>query len=176
MTYHTDPERRDRGRGGARGLIAIIGVLVFALALAACGSSDSSSSSTSSNASSTTGGSASTGVKTAQQQLAPFQAAPTKIVITQPLKSAPPKGKKLVMLATADPNNVKLQKSLKSLAGMVNWSYDQVSYDPANPATRQAELQRLFNLLLARRRAFLNHELFGNLAEFPALLPHLQGR
>jgi hypothetical protein len=48
--------------------------------------------------------------------------------------------------------------------------------DPANPATRQAELQRLFNLLLARRRAFLNHELFGNLAEFPALLPHPQGR
>jgi hypothetical protein len=37
-------------------------------------------------------------------------------------------------------------------------------------------LQRLFNLLLARRLAFLDHELFGNLAEFPALLPHLQGR
>ena len=39
------------------------------------------------------------------------------------------------MLATADPNNVKLQNSLKSLAASVGWSYDQVSYDPANPAT-----------------------------------------
>jgi ribose transport system substrate-binding protein len=42
------------------------------------------------------------------------------------------------MLATSDPNNVKLQNSLKSLAASVGWSYDQVSYDPANPATFNA--------------------------------------
>ena len=42
------------------------------------------------------------------------------------------------MLATSDPNNVKLQNSLKSLAASVGWSYDQVSYDPANSATFNA--------------------------------------
>jgi ribose transport system substrate-binding protein len=135
MTFHTDPDRRDRGRGGARALIAAIAALAFALALAACGSSNDSSTSSGSTGSSTTGGSASAGVATAQKQLAPFQAAPTKIVISEPLKSVPPKGKKLVMLGTNDPNNVKLQKSLKNLAGLAGWSYDQVSYDPANPAT-----------------------------------------
>ena len=127
MTFHTE------GRRGARGLIALIGALVFALALAACGSNSSSTST--SSGSTTAGGSASAGVAKAKQQLAPFQAAPTKIVIDTPLKSVPPKGKKVVMLATADPNNVKLQNSLKSLAGLAGWSYDQVSYDPANPAT-----------------------------------------
>ena len=135
MTFQTDPARRDRGRGGARILMAVLGALVFALALAACGSSSSSTSSGSSSGSSTASGSASAGVATAKSQLAPFNAAPTKIGITTPLKSKPPTGKKLVMLGTADPNNVKLQKSLKSLAGTAGWSYDQVSYDPANPAT-----------------------------------------
>jgi len=48
--------------------------------------------------------------------------------------------------------------------------------DPANQNARQAELQRLFNLLLARRQAFLTHEPFNNLAEFPALLPQPQAR
>jgi ribose transport system substrate-binding protein len=135
MTFHTDRDHRDRGLGGARALIAVLGALVFALALAACGSSSSSTSSGSSSGSSTAGGAASGGVATAASQLAPFNAAPTKIVISQPLKSKPPTGKKLVMLGTADPNNVKLQKSLKNLAGLAGWSYDQVSYDPANPAT-----------------------------------------
>ena len=142
MTHHTGPDRRERGRPRARGLAAIIGTLVLALALAACGSSSSSSSSSSSASSSsggsstaaTTGG-ASAGVATAKTQLQPYEAIPTQITIKTPLKSPPPKGKKLVMLATADPNNVKLQNSLKSLAASVGWSYDQVSYDPANPAT-----------------------------------------
>jgi ribose transport system substrate-binding protein len=131
MTYHTD-----RGRRGAQGMTAVIAALVAALALAACGS-DSNSSGGSSNSSSSSGGS-SGGVKEAQTRLEKYKAAPTKILITEPLKSAPPKGKKLVMLGTNDPNNQKLQKSLKQLAGEVGWSYDSVSYDPANPATFKA--------------------------------------
>jgi ribose transport system substrate-binding protein len=119
-------------------------VLALALGVGACGgsrsdksssggSSTSSGSSTTSSSSSSSSGSG--GVATAQQQLSKFQATPTKITITTPLKSVPPKGKKLVMLGTNDPNNVKLQKSLKSLAALAGWSYDSVSYDPANPAT-----------------------------------------
>jgi ribose transport system substrate-binding protein len=107
------------------------------LALAACGSDSNSSSSTGSStaSSSSAGSSASAGVQKATSQLEPYKAAPTKITISEPLKSAPPKGKKIVMLGTNDPNNQKLQKSLKDLAGQVGWSYEGVSYDPANPAT-----------------------------------------
>jgi ribose transport system substrate-binding protein len=122
-----------------RGLAATIAAVVLALALAACGSDDNgstsnaSSSGSSSSSSSSSGGSA--GVQKAAAQLKPFEAAPTKILITEPLKGTPPKGKTLVMLGTADPNNKKLQDSFKSLAGLFGWNYSVVSYDPANPAT-----------------------------------------
>jgi ribose transport system substrate-binding protein len=142
MTYHTEPDRRNRGRRSARGLIVIIAAFVLALALAACGSDNSDNSSSSSGGSaasaSSSGSSDSSGIAKAKAELAKFTAAPTAIPITEPLKSAPPSGKKLVMLGTNDPNNVKLQKSLKQLAGLVNWQYEQVSYDPANPATFNA--------------------------------------
>jgi ribose transport system substrate-binding protein len=142
MTHHTEP-RRDRPRLGARGITAILAALVLALVVGACGSSNSSSSSSSSSGSSSSGssssggssGSGGGGVATAKSELAPFQKSPTKILITTPLKSTPPKGKKIVWLGTNDPNNVKLQKSMKSLAALAGWSYESVSYDPANPAT-----------------------------------------
>lgn len=138
MTDETGPRRRTRGRMSQFALAAS-GALVLALAVAACGSSSSSSSASAggstTSASNASSASSSGGVAAAQAQLQKYEAAPTQITIQTPLKSAPPKGKKLVMLATNDPNNVKLQQSLKSLASLVGWSYDQVSYDPANPAT-----------------------------------------
>jgi ribose transport system substrate-binding protein len=109
----------------------ILGMLVLALVFAACGSDDSSSSGSSSGSSSSGGA----GVEKAQAALEPYKAAPTQILIKEPLKSAPPKGKTLVMLGTNDPNNQKLQKSLKNLAAEAGWNYSTVSYDPANPAT-----------------------------------------
>jgi ribose transport system substrate-binding protein len=124
-----------------RGATTLVAAFALALAVAACGSDkkDNAATSSSSSASSSSGGSSdSGGIATAKAQLQKFQAAPTQITITDPLKSAPPSGKTLVMLGTNDPNNVKLQKSLKSLAGLVKWNYEQVNYDPANPATFKA--------------------------------------
>ena len=43
--------------------------------------------------------------------------------------------------------------------------------DSATVAARTAEQQRLYGLLLDRRRAFVNHPLFGNLVESGALMP-----
>jgi ribose transport system substrate-binding protein len=140
MTHHRGRRRRKKV-GMRQPALAAIGTLVLALAVAACGSSSSSSSSSSSaSAASTSGSSTSSpassgGVAAAQAQLQKYTATPTQITIQTPLKSAPSGSKKLVMLATPDPNNVKLQQSLKSLASLVGWSYEQVSYDPANPAT-----------------------------------------
>ena len=43
-------------------------------------------------------------------------------------QTAPPAGKTLVMLGTNDPNNQKLQKSLKEpRGGPPSWTYDSVS-------------------------------------------------
>jgi hypothetical protein len=43
--------------------------------------------------------------------------------------------------------------------------------DSAPAAARTAEQQRLYGLLLDRRKAFVNHPLFGNLVESDALMP-----
>jgi ribose transport system substrate-binding protein len=124
----------------ARGYIAIFGTLVLALALAACGSSSSSNSSSSGGSSASSsgstgssGGSGSTGA--AASALSQYKTLPTSINITTPLKSAPPKGKTIVMLGTNNPSNVIIQQGLSKLAKMAGWNYSLVSYDPANPGT-----------------------------------------
>ncbi len=119
-----------------RGFPAIIATLALALTFAACGSDDNASNSAASSGGSSSSSSGdAAGIATAQERLAPYQSAPTEISIKEPLKGTPPAGKNLVMLGTNDPNNQKLQKSLKELAGLAKWNYDVVSYDPANPAT-----------------------------------------
>ena len=135
MTHHTRRSRRTGGRPRVRGLAAILGALVLALAFAACGGDDSSSSSSASSSSGGSSADAGAGVAKAEAALAPYKAAPTKITLTEPLKSKPPGGKTVVMLGTNDPNNQKLQKGLQELAALVGWNYSTVSYDPANPAT-----------------------------------------
>jgi ribose transport system substrate-binding protein len=140
MTHNTETNRRLGEGRGARTLVAILAVLALTLAFTACGGDDDDSSSsggTSTSSSSSSGGSsdASGGIATAEKQLEPYKAAPTKITLTEPLKSKPPTGKSVVMLGTNDPNNQKLQKGLKELAGIAGWKYATVSYDPANPAT-----------------------------------------
>ena len=122
-----------------RGFPAIIATLVLVLAFAACGSDDNSSDSSASAGGATSSGGGE-GVATAQERLKPFEATPTEITIKEPLKGAPPAGKTIVMLGTNDPNNQKLQKSLKNLAAMAKWNYAVVSYDPANPATFNAAI------------------------------------
>ena len=122
-----------------RGFPALIATLVLALAVAACGSDSSSSGSSNASGGSTSSGGGA-GVTKATDQLKQFQAAPTEITIKGALKGAPPAGKSIVMLGTNDPNNQKLQKSLKELAALAKWKYDVVSYDPANPSTLNAAI------------------------------------
>ncbi|MGA8337681.1 MAG: substrate-binding domain-containing protein [Solirubrobacteraceae bacterium] len=138
----------ERRRGGRPlGLVAIIGTLVLALAVAACGSSSSSTTSASSGSSggsSTAASSGSASTSAAAAALTPYKALPTTINITTPLKSAPPSGKTIVMLGTNNPSNVIIQQGLAKLAQMAHWNYSLVSYDPANPGTfTQAETTAL---------------------------------
>ena len=145
MTKLESPEGRP-----AAWIVAIIGTLVLALAVAACGSSSSSSStihrasSGSSGGSSTAASSGSASTSAVAAALTPYKALPTTINITTPLKSAPPGGKTIVMLGTNNPSNVIIQQGLAKLAQMANWNYSLVSYDPANPGTfTQAETTAL---------------------------------
>ncbi|HEY2653387.1 MAG TPA: substrate-binding domain-containing protein [Solirubrobacteraceae bacterium] len=146
MTHH---DRRRGGRLRTRGFVGIIGTLVLALALAACGSSSSSSSTASSSApassgSSTASSSGSASTSAAAAALTQYKTLPTTINITTPLKSAPPKGKTIVMLGTNNPSNVIIQQGLAKLAKTAGWNYSLVTYDPANPGTfTQAETTAL---------------------------------
>ena len=123
-----------------RGFPAIIGTLVLALAFAACGSDDNASNSAAGGGSTSSSAGAAKGIATAQERLKPFETTPTEINSKEPLKGAPPTGKSLIFLGTNDPNNQKLQKSLKELAALAKWKYDVVSYDPANPSTLNAAI------------------------------------
>lgn len=141
----------DRRRGGRPlGFVAIIGTLVLALAVAACGSSSSSSSTGSSASSGSSGGSStaassgSTSNSAVAAALTPYKTLPTTINITTPLKSAPPAGKTIVMLGTNNPSNVIVQQEMAKLASDAKWNFSVVSYDPANPGTfTQAETTAL---------------------------------
>jgi hypothetical protein len=144
VTSFTDPDLRARHRRGARALAAVVATRTLALALAACGSSNSNSSSNSGGSSSSNSSSASSssssGVRQAQAQLKQYEATSTKITISESLKSAPPKGKTLVMLGTSDPNNVKIQKAYKQLCQLAGWNYQQVIYSQGDTGSFNAAL------------------------------------
>ena len=133
MKHHKPATSARWRRRGAR-FTAVTATVAAAAALAACGSSSSSASTTGSGS---TGAStpSNSGVATATTELKNYQATPTKVTITTPLKSPPPSGKTIVMLGTSDPSNVIIQHAVQKLAGLVHWNYSLVTYDPANPAT-----------------------------------------
>jgi len=134
--------RTNDGRGRVpharnHGLIAVIAAAVAAVTLAACGSSASSTTASSATASSATGAQGQ-GVATAQAKVKDFLAAPAQINITIPLKSPAPSGKKVIFVGTSEPSNVLCQKAVQQAAQAIGWSYSEISYDPANPATLEA--------------------------------------
>ena len=134
MQHNSRREVSGRVLPRSRRVTALLAATGLGIAVAACGSSSSSSSAGSSvsatNASATGGG-----VATATAALKTYEAAPAKINITTPLKSAPPPGKTVVVLGTPQPQNVQIQQTVAQLAHLAHWNYAVVSYDPANPAT-----------------------------------------
>jgi ribose transport system substrate-binding protein len=134
----TNTEHRHRRRARTAWYLPVAAVTA-ALAVAACGSSSSSNSSNSASAgsgasagSATTSGSSGSAASASVQQ---YLAAPTKINVTTPLKSAPPSGKTIVFLGTTQPQNVIVQQTVQKIAGLAHWNYSLVDYDPANPGS-----------------------------------------
>ena len=118
---------RSKGLRRMKPFSALAAALVIGAGLSACGSDSSDSSSPSSSS-----GGTDSGVATANEKLKQYESTPTKIIQTKPLDSPPPSGKTLVMLGTPDPGNVLIQRGLKEIAKLVDWKYEQVSYNPAN--------------------------------------------
>lgn len=106
-----------------------------ALALSACGSAGSSA------VADTKPATPSPGVASATAKLKTFLAAPDKINIATPLKSPAPSGKKVIFVGTSEPSNVQVQHAIQQAGKAIGWSYSEISYDPANPATLQAAFE-----------------------------------
>ncbi len=75
------------------------------------------------------------GSTTPAQQLAQFQAQPTSIGNFPALRSAPPKGRVVVYLATPEVSNVQVAAGVQQAAAAAGWKYFSVSYNPADPST-----------------------------------------
>src|ERR1700739_2027627 len=113
MQHNSRRELSGRVLPRSRRVTALLAATGLSIAVAACGSSSPSDSTASavsaSNVSASTTGS---GGATATAALKAYQAPPTKINITTPLKSAPPPGKTVVVLGTPQPQNVQIQKQV----------------------------------------------------------------
>ena len=144
------PANDGRGRGlraRRHGLIAVAASAVTVAALSACGSSSSPSAAAAAGASAAStqaaasSGTQSAGVATAEAKMKEFLAPPSQINITTALKSPAPSGKKVIFVGTSEPSNVQAQDAVGQAARAIGWSYSEINYDPANPATLLAAFQ-----------------------------------
>ena len=69
-----------------------------------------------------------------------YMPSPTKINQTIPLRVAPPIGKTVIFANSNNANGVLIAQGMQQAATAIGWTYDQVIYDPANPASLQAAL------------------------------------
>ena len=102
---------RQRGRRAAVAAIAAVGCVGAAATAAVAGST------------------------TPTQYLAQFSSQPATIGNFPALKSAPPKGKVVVYLATSEVSNTQVAAGVEQAAKAAGWKYVTESYNPADPAT-----------------------------------------
>jgi ribose transport system substrate-binding protein len=118
---------------------AAMAVLV---ALAACSSSSSSTSSgasTSSNAAAT-GSASSSGVAQANAAATKALAMPTSITQTTPLASKAPSGKSIIFVSNGLAATERIATGVHEAADAIGWSYSEIHFDAANPATLESAL------------------------------------
>jgi ribose transport system substrate-binding protein len=107
------------------------------VALAAC--SSSSSTSTSSSAASTGSASSST-VAEASAAATKALATPTTITQTMPLSGKVPTGKSIIFASDGLAATERIATGVHEAANAIGWSYSEVHYDAANPATLESAL------------------------------------
>src|SRR5579863_8829189 len=120
------------------------------LALAACSSASSSGSSAPASAgasasasapSASAAGTSPAAVTAAQAAVKSASAMPTTIPETQPLPSAPPKGKTVLFLQCEEVQCSYEGDGLKAAAAAIGWTVKVLNFQAANPATLVSALQ-----------------------------------
>ena len=123
-----------------------IGVVVaVALVVTGCSSSKKAGTTTTTGAAQSTG-QAATDAATAQQIVAQYTNAPTTITQTQSLSSAPPTGKTFVWLECDISSCTYIGQGLQAAMQAAGWTYKQVNYQSANPASLTAAFNQALTL------------------------------
>ncbi|MCW2761475.1 MAG: hypothetical protein JWR85_1676 [Marmoricola sp.] len=136
-----------RDRELSTGCRWIVGGIIAATALTACGNSDAQStdSPTTSSPSASSGG-GSDEVAAAQAKVDLFKQEPTSIRVTEPLKSVPEKGKTFVWMK-CDVGQCKDEgDGIKEAVTAIGWNYKEYSYKSADPATLVSALKQAVQL------------------------------
>jgi ribose transport system substrate-binding protein len=81
------------------------------------------------------------GSATPAQTLSTYSSQPTTIGNFPALKTAPPKGKVIVMLGTGEVSNVQVANGVAEAAKAAGWKYFEATYNAANPSSMVAALQ-----------------------------------
>lgn len=102
--------------------------------LSACSSSGSTSASSSAPASAS-GGASTAQAQSAQAAAAKWEKVPTQLGVTQPLRTAPPKGKTFVWLNCELSACAQILVGVRQAASAAGWNLKVVQYHQANPAT-----------------------------------------
>lgn len=112
------------------------------VALAACSSSSSSTSSSGSTSSSTasTGSSSSSSVAEASAAATKALATPATITQTTPLSGKVPSGKSIIFVSNGLGATERIATGVHEAANAIGWSYSEVHFDAANPATLESAL------------------------------------
>jgi ribose transport system substrate-binding protein len=110
-------------------------VAALALVSAACSSSSSHPSTGGTSSSSTGTGGGSDAVRKAQAFIQPYLTPPTKIPLTVPLTSAPPKGKTIVFLQCELAQCKGIGTGVQLAAQTAGWSFKTITYASTNPST-----------------------------------------
>jgi ribose transport system substrate-binding protein len=108
------------------------------VATAACSSAKSGAASSTSGSSATAGGGSggsAAAVQAAQAFIQPYLTPPTKIPLTEPLSSAPSKGKTIVFLQCELAQCKGIGLGVQAAAQVVGWNFQTIPYQSTNPST-----------------------------------------
>ncbi len=120
------------------GLVAAL--VAVGLVTTACSSSNNTTSSTSPSASDTASASstAGSGLAEATAYLATVSSNPTSIVMNTPVTTAPPKGKFIIKITTAEPVSQTVTKAAEQAALALGWTFKSVSIGPEADGMQKA--------------------------------------
>jgi ribose transport system substrate-binding protein len=126
-------ERPQASRHLGRKVVAV--AMAAAAFLAAACSSSTSGTSTGGNSSTATAGGGGDAVQKAQAFIQPYLTPPTKIPLTEPLTSAPPKGKTIVFLQCELAQCKGIGTGVQLAAQTAGWTFKTITYQSTNPST-----------------------------------------